>query len=138
MEVFGTMIQVHEITGEHHPLGLKFLKKLGAVLRETGFFLFLNALGIGIDLLIKLWWLDPVRNDRIDPLPGWLCASLPLIAFYFGINMTWLLMSRKNGVLGIERLSIWLLVCLVWVIVLANDPLNLRGFLEMLNGTAWP
>lgn len=117
---------------------MNFLKNLGVALKETGFFLFLNALGIGIDLLIKLLWLDPVRSDRIDPLRGWLCASLPLIAFYFGINTTWLLMSRKNGVLGMGRFSIWLLVCLVWVIVLASDPLNLRGFLEMLNGTAWP
>jgi hypothetical protein len=117
---------------------MNFLKTLIALLKETAVFLFLNALGIRMDLLFKSWWLDPIRNDRIDPVREWLGESLPLIAFYFGINTTWLVMSRKNGVLGIGRLSIWLLVCLVWVIVLASDPLNLRGFLEMLNGTAWP
>ncbi len=36
------------------------------------------------------------------------------------------------------RASIWLLVCLTWGIVLIRDPLNFRGFTEMLNGTAWP
>jgi len=47
-------------------------------------------------------------------------------------------MSRKNGVLGRGRLAMWLLVGVGWGIVLACDPVNLRGFLEVLNGTAWP
>jgi hypothetical protein len=117
---------------------MKFLKKVGAVSKEMGILIFLIALGIKIDLVIKSQVLDSIRHDPGDPVRSWLGTSLPLLAFYFGINVTWLLMSRKNGSLGIGRLSIWLMVCLTWVIVLARDPINLRGVLEMLNGTAYP
>lgn len=133
------MVLVHEDDWRKLGAGfMNFLKNLGAILKETGCFLFVNGLGIWVYFLIKFRWLDSFRNDKIDPVREWLGASLPLFAFCFGINVTWLLMSRKNALLGRGRLSIWLLVCLIWIIVLACDPLNLRGFTEMLSGSAWP
>jgi hypothetical protein len=115
--------------------------KLLEGLKKVGLFLLANILGLVAYLALEHWWLRPVWSDadfKGDPVRGWLGTSMPLFAFYFGVNVTWLLMSKKNGSLGIGRVSLWILVVAVWMIVLAREPINLRGFLEMLNRTAWP
>jgi len=121
---------------------MNFLRNLRLALKGARFWLFFNALGIGAYLAIECWLLAPLREDKLfnedDPVRDWLGAMFPLLALYLGINMTWLIMSRKSPFFRSRRLLIWLLVCLVWGIVLARDPVNVRAVIEILDGTAWP
>ena len=121
---------------------MNFLENLRLALAGARFWLFFNALGIGAYLAVECWLLAPLREDKIfnkgDPVREWLGTEFPLLALYLGINVTWLIMSRKNPFFRRRQLFIWLLVCLVWGIVLTRDPVNVRALKEILDGSAWP
>jgi hypothetical protein len=121
---------------------VNFPENVIVALKGAGIWLFFNALGIGVYLVLDSWITGPLREDKSfnkgDPVRDWLGTTFPLLALYLGINVTWLILNRKTPFFGSRQLLLWLLVCLVWGIVLSRDPVNFKALLEILNGTAWP
>jgi len=123
---------------------MTFLEHLRFAIREGKVWLFFNALGIGIYLAIECWIFAPRIPEEafngIDQICYWTTTEFPLLVLYLGVNVTWLLMSRKSAFFRSRQLSIWLLGCLVWGIVLACDPVAVKivGIVtDMIDGTAW-
>jgi amino acid transporter len=115
---------------------------INSTIKRAWLWLLFNAFGIAVYLVLESSTFYPVEEaenpNRGDPVRDWLGAQFPFLALYLGANLTWLVMSWKKPSFKSQRLPLWLLVLLIWGIVLASCPLNLRAFVEIRDGTAWP
>jgi hypothetical protein len=123
---------------------MSFLEHLKPAIKEGKGWLFFNALGIGVYLMIESWIFAPRIAEEtfngIDQICFWETQEFPLLAFYFGVNVTWLLMRWQSAFSRNRLLLIWLLTCLVWGIVIACDPIAIKMIIlivPMMVKQAW-
>ncbi len=120
---------------------LQHLKR--AVPDGTGWLLF-NAAGIGIYLAIESWITAPRIPEEafngIDQICFWETLEFPLLAFYLGANVTWLLMASPRAPLQRPQPLIWLPTGLLWGGVIACDAVAVKIavlVLPMMIKRAW-
>jgi hypothetical protein len=122
---------------------MPILEDLKLTAKEGWAWILFNALGIGTYLAIESWIFAPRIPEEafngIDQICYWTTMEFPLLAFCFGVDMTWLLMSRKSLFFR-RQLAICLLMSGVWGSVLVCDPIAVKIvmiLMAMIDGRAW-
>ena len=108
---------------------MSFLEHLKPAVKEGKGWLLFNASGIGIYLAIESWISVRCQEEALNGFDQtflWVSTEFPLLAFYFGVNVTWLLMGRKSALFRSRQLLIWIMSCVTWGIVLVCDPVAVK------------
>jgi len=106
---------------------MSFMERLKPAIREGKLWLLFNALGIACYIAIEAWLFAPRIPEEafngIDQMCFWSTMQFPLLALFLGVNLTWLLMSRRSPFFKSRQLFIWMLGCVAWGILLLLDPI---------------
>jgi hypothetical protein len=122
---------------------MSFLERLKLAAKEAKFWLLINVLGIGAYISIEAWLFAPRIPEEefngIDQMCFWTTMQFPLLALYLGVNLTWILMSRKSPFFKGRRLFIWGIGCAAWGVLLLFDPIALKiaYLFIMVQSGAW-
>jgi hypothetical protein len=109
---------------------MSFIERLKPAANEGKFWLLFNVLGIVAYLSIEAWLFAPRIPEEefngIDQICFWSTMQFPLLALFLGVNLTWVLMSRKSPFFKSRQLVIWIMGCIGWGILLVLDPIAVK------------
>jgi hypothetical protein len=116
---------------------MKLIELLKVGFRESWAWLLFNVLGLVAYVAVEFGMLIPRFPEDgptgIEQTFLWLDLEYPLLAFYLGMNVMWLLMKGRKALSQPGLFALWTLVGLAWGATLVCDPVSMKELAIMRN-----